>query len=93
MYQVTVDYAKTNLEELCDRAAQEPEGVAIVRDNRSYVLVTQEEWDARMQGVPNLLDSPANAARLLESLERARSGANVPQSVQSLREEMGLVSG
>lgn len=45
MYQVTVDYAKTNLEEICDRADQEPEGVAIVRDNRSYVLVAKEKWD------------------------------------------------
>ncbi|NUN63253.1 hypothetical protein HCU40_00485 [Pseudanabaena biceps] len=46
-------------------AWQEPKGVAIVRDNRIYVLITQEEWDARIQDVLNLLDPPANAARLL----------------------------
>ena len=46
MYQVTVDYAKKNLDELCDRATQESEGVAIVRENQSYVLITQEEWES-----------------------------------------------
>ena len=66
MYQVTVDYAKTNLEELCDRATQEPEGVAIVRDNRSYVLVTQEEWDSILETamliqIPNILQQVTSA--------------------------------
>jgi PHD/YefM family antitoxin component YafN of YafNO toxin-antitoxin module len=46
MYQVTVDYAKANLEELCDRTEKEPDGVAIVRENRSYILITQEEWES-----------------------------------------------
>jgi antitoxin YefM len=60
MYQVTVDYAKVNLDELCDRAGKEPEGVAIVRENQSYVLITYEEWEslietAELIKVPNLL--------------------------------------
>ncbi|MEE3719251.1 type II toxin-antitoxin system Phd/YefM family antitoxin [Tumidithrix elongata RA019] len=60
MYQVTVDYAKVNLDELCERAGKEPEGVAIVRENRSYVLITYEEWEslietAELMKVPNLL--------------------------------------
>ena len=66
MYQVTVDYAKANLDELCDRAGQEPEGVAIVRENRSYILITQEEWESLMETaelmrVPNLLKQVASA--------------------------------
>ncbi len=66
MYQVTVDYAKGNLDELCDRAGQEPEGVAIVRENRSYVLITQEEWESLMETaelvrVPNLLEQVKSA--------------------------------
>jgi antitoxin YefM len=67
MYQVTVDYAKVNLDELCggthpvrNRAGKEPEGIAIVRENRSYVLITYEEWEslietAELMKVPNLL--------------------------------------
>jgi len=49
-----------NLDELCDRAAKVPEGVEIVHDNRSYVLVTHEEWESQtetteLMKVPNLL--------------------------------------
>jgi|GEM_PF-707267 len=73
MYQVTVDYAKANLDELCggthperNRAGQEPEGVAIVRENRSYILITQEEWEslietAELMQIPNLLKQVAPA--------------------------------
>ena len=43
MYQITVDYAKANLEELCDRTEKEPDGVAIVRENRSYILIWLQE--------------------------------------------------
>jgi PHD/YefM family antitoxin component YafN of YafNO toxin-antitoxin module len=67
MYQVTVDYAKANLDELCDRAGQEPEGVAIVRENRSYILITQEKWEslietAELMQLPNLLTQVATDA-------------------------------
>jgi PHD/YefM family antitoxin component YafN of YafNO toxin-antitoxin module len=41
MYQVTVDYAKANLEELCDHTKKEPDRVAIVRENPRYILITQ----------------------------------------------------
>ena len=66
MYQVTLNYAKANLDELCDRAGQEPEGVAIVRENRSYILITQEEWEslietAELMQLPNLLTQVASA--------------------------------
>ena len=68
MYQVTVDYAKKNLDELCDRTGQEPEGVAIVRENRSYILITQEEWEslietAELMQLPNLLTQVASARK------------------------------
>ncbi len=66
MYQVTVDYAKANLDELCDRADLEPEGIAIVRENRSFILITQEEWEsltetAELMQVPNLLKQVASS--------------------------------
>jgi PHD/YefM family antitoxin component YafN of YafNO toxin-antitoxin module len=60
MYQVTVDYAKKNLDELCHRATKESEGVAIISENRSYVLIAQEEWEslietAMIMQTPNIL--------------------------------------
>lgn len=66
MYQVTVDYAKTHLDELCDRAQQEPDGIAIVRENQSYILITQAEWEAlqetaELMQIPNLLEQVATA--------------------------------
>lgn len=51
MYQVTVDYAKANLEELCDRTEKEGDGVAIIRENRSYILITQEEWESLVETI------------------------------------------
>ena len=68
MYQVTVDYAKANLEELCDRTEKEPDGVVIVRENRSYILITQEEWESlaetsELMQDPKLLQHIASARR------------------------------
>jgi hypothetical protein len=67
-----------------------PDHVISELENFVAYLRWREETD--MQSIPNLLESPANAARLLESLQRAQSGLNPVQSVASLREEMGLVT-
>jgi hypothetical protein len=73
------------IQELPDRVVPELE-------NFVAYLQWREEEAEMMQSIPNLLESPVNAARLLESLQRARSGVNPVQSVASLREEMGLVT-
>jgi len=49
MYQVTVDYAKDHLDELCDRTKQERTGIKINRGNQSFVLLTQEEWETLVE--------------------------------------------
>ncbi|KKI98346.1 type II toxin-antitoxin system Phd/YefM family antitoxin [Prochlorothrix hollandica] len=67
MYKVTVDYAKNNLDELCDRATKESEGVSIVRNNQSYILVTQEEWESLLE-TALLLQVP----HILQHIETAR---------------------
>jgi antitoxin YefM len=67
MYQVTVDYAKANLDELCDRAGKDSEGIAIVRENRSYILITYEEWESIME-TAELMQIP----KLLKQVESAR---------------------
>ena len=58
--------ADVDLDELCDRAAKLPQGVEVVHDNRSYVLVTHEEWEsltetAELMKVPNLLEQVKSA--------------------------------
>ncbi len=67
MYQVTVDYAKKNLDELCDQATKESEGVGIVSENRSYILIAQEEWDSLME-TAMIIQTP----NILQQIEIAR---------------------
>jgi len=67
MYQVTADYAKAHLDEICDRASKDAEGVAIVRENQSYVLISQEEWESLLE-TAELLQIPG----ILEQVEAAR---------------------
>ncbi len=55
-----------SLEAACERATQESEGVAIVRENQSDVLITQAEWEslietAMLLQVPNLLQDVETA--------------------------------
>jgi antitoxin YefM len=38
----------------------------------------------------HLLRSPANAERLLSALERVRKGTGTPQTIDELRDEVGL---
>ncbi|MEM6837268.1 MAG: type II toxin-antitoxin system prevent-host-death family antitoxin [Cyanobacteria bacterium P01_C01_bin.120] len=67
MHHVTADYAKAHLDELCDRVNQVQEGVTIVRDDQSYVLLSQAEWESLMETaeiarIPGILDD-VQAAR------------------------------
>jgi antitoxin YefM len=59
-YHVTADYASQNFEEIIQRANIEAEGVTIVKDNKSFVLIDREELEALIETaellqVPNLL--------------------------------------
>lgn len=67
MYQVTSDYAQNNFNEILDRASQDPEGVAIVQANKSFVLISQEELEALIETV-ELLKDPT----LLDDIQQAR---------------------
>ncbi|WP_275993650.1 GUN4 domain-containing protein [Argonema antarcticum] len=49
MYQVTSEYAKNNFNEVIERAATEPGGVVIVRENQNFILISQEELDASVR--------------------------------------------
>jgi PHD/YefM family antitoxin component YafN of YafNO toxin-antitoxin module len=75
MYQVTIDYAKNYLEELCDRITvitegndQELHSVKISRGDRNYILMTQEDWEALLE-TSEWLQTP----NIMEDVESARS--------------------
>lgn len=57
MYQVTSEYAKNNFNEVIERAASEPGGVVIVRENQNFILISQEELDAWVE-TAKLLEDP-----------------------------------
>ncbi len=65
-YHVTADYASQNFAEIIQRADTEAEGVTIVKDNKSFVLIDREELEALIETaellqVPNLLTDVSEA--------------------------------
>jgi antitoxin YefM len=56
-YNVTADYASKNFKEILQRAKIEAEGVTIVQDNQSFVLIDREELEALIE-TAQLLEIP-----------------------------------
>ena len=65
-YNVTADYASQNFEEIIHRADTESAGVTIVKENKSYVLIDQEELEA-LRETAELLQTP----NILEDIEKS----------------------
>ena len=66
MYQVTVDYAKSHLDELCDRTVKEPQGIKISRGDQDFILLSQADWDALVETTewlqfPNIISDVESA--------------------------------
>ena len=61
----------TYMDEVCDSRAP----LVVTRQNaRSVVMMSEEEYEALMETL-HLLRSPANASRLLRSIEEAEAGS------------------
>jgi antitoxin YefM len=56
MYQVTSDYAQTHFGEILNRAAQDSEGVVIVQENKSFILIAQDDLEALIETAELLKD-------------------------------------
>ncbi len=86
----TYTQARANLASLCDRVTNDREVVIIERrKSQSVALVDAAELSGLME-TAHLMRSPKNAQRLGAALERARAETVEPQSLDSLREELGL---
>jgi antitoxin YefM len=82
--------ARANLAKLCDRVVKDRETVIITRRGAANVaLIAADELES-IQETAHLLRSPANAARLLAALSRARAGEGATISVDELRRNVGL---
>ena len=74
----TYSEARHDLKNVMDEACKNHEPILITRRNwESVVLLSLEDYESIMES-EYLLSSPANAARLLRSLEESRSGKRTP---------------
>ena len=70
---ITTSEARRDLFGLIERVNQDHTEVEILSKHGSAVLMSKDEYDALVE-TSYLLRSPANARRLLSSLEAARAG-------------------
>jgi len=82
---VSYSKARQHLAELWDRVIADREAIRLTRrGSGAVVLLPADEYEGLLE-TAHLLHSPANAARLLSALERARAGEGEPATLDSLR--------
>ena len=88
--QTTYTKARANFASLWDEVTQNREMVVIQRRGaEDVVLISADELSGLME-TAHLLRSPQNAVRLLQALLRAEQQEGQAQSIEELREEVGL---
>ncbi len=88
--QTTYTSARANLAKLLSDVTDQNEVVIIQRRGAEDVaLISASELSGLIE-TAHLLRSPKNAERLLTALKQARTQAAEPQTVEDLRNEMGL---
>jgi antitoxin YefM len=88
--QTTYTQARAELARLCDAATADHEVVIITRRGAEDVALVSAVELRSLQETAHLLRSPRNAERLLKALARARARKVKPQTIESLRREVGL---
>lgn len=84
MQAITYSEARHDLKNVMDEACSNHEPVLITRRRgESVVLLSLEDYESIMES-EYLLSSPANAARLMQSLEESRSGKRTPMDALGL---------
>jgi antitoxin YefM len=74
MANVSYSELRNNLASYMDQVCDDRAPLLVTRQNaRSVVLISEEDYEGLMETV-HLLKSPANAARLLRSIEQADQG-------------------
>lgn len=88
--QTTYTQARANLAKLFNEVTENREVVIIRRRGGEDVAVVAADELASITETAHLLRSPKNAKRLLQALARAQSRTEKPQTLQALREVVGL---
>lgn len=90
--ETTYSQAKANLASLLDQVYDERQIMVIKRRNQKNVaLIAEDELSSILETI-YLLRSPENAKRLFRALEWAESEEATPQSLEELKEELGIES-
>lgn len=84
--------ARENLASLCKAASDDRELVIIHRRNGADVALIAADELAGLLETAHLLRSPRNAQRLLTALNRAREESVAPESLEALRQDLGLAA-
>ncbi len=79
---ITASEARKNLFPLIEQVNEDHTAVEITSRRGSAVLMSREDYDA-LQETAYLLRVPANARRLLESLDQARRGERQEHDLSS----------
>jgi antitoxin YefM len=89
--ETTLSKLRGNLKDYCDnRALANRQPIRIRRrKGEDLVLLAADEYKSLAE-TAHLLASPSNAARLLESLARARKGKIKPMTIGELRAAVGI---
>lgn len=90
--QTTYSNARANLATLLDQVTENLEIVVINRRGSEDVALVAMPELASLIETAHLLRSPKNAQRLLSALRRATAKRLKPQTIEKLRQEMGLES-
>ena len=88
--QTTYSQARENLSSLLDQVTQDQETVIISRRGHEDVAMVSAAELASLLETAHLLRSPENARRLVKALQRAQAKTGKPQTLNQLREELGL---
>ncbi len=88
--QTTYTHARANLASLMDEVAKNSEVVIIKRrGNEDVAMIAADELTGILE-TAHLLRSPANAKRLRQALERVEKKTGTPETIDELRNEVGL---
>jgi antitoxin YefM len=86
----TYSNARERFSALWDEAISTREPIFITRRGADDVaLISADELNSMMETI-HLLNSPANARRLLTALNRAYEGGTQPSSLKELKRELGI---
>jgi antitoxin YefM len=86
MTALTYSAARENLASTMDRVCQDHDPVIITRNrDQAVVMLSLEDFES-LQETAYLLRSPANARRLLDSIESLNAGKMVSKKIEDLEE-------